>query len=194
MSEKENSEMSTGVLIARIDGFERLMDERDRRYEERSVQSTKSVELALTAQKSLSEQAFANAEKAIAKADTATEKRFDAVNEFRAQLSDQTSTFLPRNEYTVQHKSMEEKIDAVEANLTARIEQNNKASLDSIADLKDSRTLTKGRGEGISATVAYMIAGVGVVCTIIGLILGIVFRPVAAQSPVPVAVHESVNK
>ena len=33
---------------------------------------------------------------AIAKADTANEKRFESVNEFRAQLADQSGSFLPR--------------------------------------------------------------------------------------------------
>lgn len=33
---------------------------------------------------------------AIAKAETATEKRFESVNEFRAQLASQTDSFLPR--------------------------------------------------------------------------------------------------
>lgn len=36
------------------------------------------------------------AEKAIAKAENANEKRFASVNEFRAQLADQTASFLPR--------------------------------------------------------------------------------------------------
>ncbi len=40
--------------------------------------------------------AFAASEQAIDKADAATEKRFESVNEFRAQLSDQTATFMPR--------------------------------------------------------------------------------------------------
>lgn len=37
-------------------------------------------------------------EKATTKADTANEKRFDGVNEFRSQLKDQAGTFLTRNE------------------------------------------------------------------------------------------------
>jgi hypothetical protein len=42
----------------------------------------KQISLALTA-----------AEKAVTKAETATEKRFDSVNEFRQTLTDQTKTF-----------------------------------------------------------------------------------------------------
>jgi len=36
------------------------------------------------------------AQTAVTKAETATEKRFDAVNEFRGQLSDQAASFMPR--------------------------------------------------------------------------------------------------
>lgn len=44
--------------------------------------------------------AFANAasEKATIKAETATEKRFEGVNEFRSQLKDQAGTFITRGE------------------------------------------------------------------------------------------------
>ena len=38
--------------------------------------------------------ALASAEKAITKAETATEKRFEGVNEFRQALSDQAGTFV----------------------------------------------------------------------------------------------------
>lgn len=48
------------------------------------------------------EQAVASAlqavEKGTTKTDTATEKRFDGVNEFRNQLKDQAGTFITRNE------------------------------------------------------------------------------------------------
>lgn len=42
---------------------------------------------------------FQNAEKALDKASTAMEKRFDGVNEFRSALSDQQQTFLTRDQF-----------------------------------------------------------------------------------------------
>jgi hypothetical protein len=42
--------------------------------------------------------ALVSAEKAVEKADHASTTRFEAVNEFRAQLSDQAATFVPRQE------------------------------------------------------------------------------------------------
>lgn len=56
---------------------------------------------------------MASQEKAVTKAENATEKRFEGVNEFRAQLSDQASKFMPRIEAEVWSRSNAEKIDAV---------------------------------------------------------------------------------
>ena len=61
--------------------------------------------------------AMTASQNAIAKAENAVEKRFDAVNEFRETLSDQANTFMPRQEYQVQHTAVLEKIDL----LTARV-------------------------------------------------------------------------
>ncbi len=45
-------------------------------------------------------------EKAGDKADAATEKRFDSVNEFRRALSDQSAENLTRREYMAQHEAL----------------------------------------------------------------------------------------
>lgn len=57
-------------------------------------------------------------ERAIQKAEIATEKRFEEVNEFRKALSDQTAGQLTRAEYTVQHKALEGLISAIDNRLT----------------------------------------------------------------------------
>ena len=53
-----------------------LLNERDRQYRQR----------------------FIAQERAVSKAETAAEKRFDAVNEFRSTLADQQRTLMPRVE------------------------------------------------------------------------------------------------
>lgn len=47
------------------------------------------------------------------KAELASDKRFEAVNEFRATLADQTATFIPRGEYSEIQKAMDLKIQTV---------------------------------------------------------------------------------
>lgn len=54
---------------------------------------------------------FACADRAVSKAEIATEKRFDSVNEFRKALSDQATEFLPRGEYNVQHKALADRVE-----------------------------------------------------------------------------------
>lgn len=83
--------------------------------------SKEAVSAALAAVKEQSAGAMIAAEKAIIKAETATEKRFDSVNEFRQTLSDQAASFLSRNEYSANHKATEEKLIAL-ADRISRIE------------------------------------------------------------------------
>lgn len=58
-------------------------------------------------------------EKALEKATSATEKRFDSVNEFRAVLSDQTSTLLPRSEYDARHQALTDRTEANAARIAS---------------------------------------------------------------------------
>ncbi len=62
--------------------------------------------------------ALAAAEKAVSKAEVANEKRFESVNEFRAQLLDQQNTLLTRNEYTAKHDALVARIDAMDKQLS----------------------------------------------------------------------------
>jgi hypothetical protein len=50
------------------------------------------------------------AKEAVDKANIASEKRFESINEFRGQLSDQQATFLTRNEYGAQHDAMAQRL------------------------------------------------------------------------------------
>ena len=57
-----------------------------------------AMQTAMTAAETAVGKALESAEKAVVKAETAAEKRFEATNEFRGQLADQASTFMPRQE------------------------------------------------------------------------------------------------
>ncbi len=52
-------------------------------------------------------------DKAVSKAEVASERRFDGVNEFRQTLSDQAATFLTRNEYNSEHKNLIQKYELI---------------------------------------------------------------------------------
>lgn len=88
------------------------------------------------------------AEKAVLKAESANERRFEAVNEFRATLSDQAAQFITR-------KEVEALLSAVNATL-GRLESN--------------AANQTGRGQGYGSLVSYAIAGAGVVIAIAAVI------------------------
>src|SRR6185369_3165104 len=66
--------------------------------------SKEAVAAALEAVKEQSNAAMQAAAKAIDKAELATERRFEGVNEFRQTLSDQARTFMNREEYAIGHR------------------------------------------------------------------------------------------
>lgn len=88
------------LLLAKLEGMEKLAVERDLRYGERFEAMDEKTSLALTSSK-----------EAVTKAEIATEKRFDAVNEFRGTLSDQAATLLPRAEANARFGSYDEKLE-----------------------------------------------------------------------------------
>ncbi len=88
--------------------FMTLIEERTKQYELRFEAAEKSVAQALSA-----------AKEAVVKAETASEKRFDSVNEFRNTLKDQQSSLIPRIEADNRFKSIEEKIDALKGSSAA---------------------------------------------------------------------------
>ena len=80
--------------------FDTLRATDGKNVEQRFVAAEERTTLALTA-----------ADRAVIKAENATEKRFDAVNEFRATLADQASTLMPRAEAEIRLRGLSEQIE-----------------------------------------------------------------------------------
>jgi hypothetical protein len=97
---------------------------------------------------------FESVERATGKAEAAIEKRFDAVNEFRAQLADQTKTFMPRAE--------------IEARITQNYERYN--------ELQNRVTRAEGKAQGSSAAYGYLTAAITAVIAIVTVVLILVTR------------------
>ena len=99
-------------LCDRLEAVFTLINERDKNYNQRFdnvVEATKS--------------ALAAADRAVNKAEMATEKRFEGVNEFRNTLSDQQRTFISRTELDVMFESINDKIDLLETNSISKQSQ-----------------------------------------------------------------------
>jgi hypothetical protein len=82
-----NPPTNDDVLDQKINALRELVDERDRRYEDRFQAMDEKTGLALT-----------SSEKAVTKAEIAQEKRFDNTNEWRAAMQDRDRNQMPRIE------------------------------------------------------------------------------------------------
>jgi hypothetical protein len=91
---------------------------------------------------------MASAEKAVTKAEAAAEKRFEAVNEFRGQLSDQASQFMPRSESNVRYSALADKVDAIERRLD----------------------VMQGKSTGLSSVYGWIVGGVSLVVSIVVIV------------------------
>jgi hypothetical protein len=133
------------AVKARHKALVKLLEERDRRYNQRSVAQDDAVKAAL-----------ATSKEAVVKAESATEKRFDSVNEFRQTLSDQATNFLSRNEYFASHKALEDKVSA-------------------LADrLSTDESVAKGRVAGVGS-VGTLVLGAFVIISAFGSIASALF-------------------
>lgn len=94
------------------------------------------------------EQRFDAQKEAVSKAEIATEKRFDGVNEFRNTLSDQQTRLLNRTEYESNHSALIDKINAV----------------------TDRLNRMDGQEQGFSSSWGYIVGLIGVVAGIVAAI------------------------
>ncbi len=115
-----------------------ILDERDAKYNQRFEAQEKAVSAALAA-----------AKEAVLKAETASEKRFESVNEFRTTLKDQQLLLITRSEAGAQFKALSDRLDSIDARQIA----------------------LNGRLEGITWVWGIMVAGGGVVVGAIGIFL-----------------------
>jgi hypothetical protein len=94
--------------------------------------------------------ALASASAAVVKAEQASERRFESVNEFRAQLGDVIRTFMPRAE-------VEARADANAARITELGRQLD--ILVSRVDIRDGRTAGHGDSTRNLATIVGLVLG-----------------------------------
>jgi len=105
------------------DHYDVLIAEIDKRYQARFLAVEQAVTTAFVAQEKAITAALLSAQAAVTKADIANEKRFDGVNEFRAQLGDQQRTLMPRSESEALFKSMSDKVEALTKVVSERTAQ-----------------------------------------------------------------------
>jgi len=109
------------------DRLSRELTSADLRYQQRYDAQNKALDAALLAAEKAVNTALAAAKEAVTKAEMAAERRFEAVNEFRAQLADQAGTFMPRAEAEARISTNAEKVAETNTRLgelAARVDRN----------------------------------------------------------------------
>lgn len=146
-----------------------MRKEADIRYEQRFIAQEKAVVIALaTVDKEFHEHlaqvreetraALSAAEKAIGKAEASTEKRFESVNEFRAQLNDQVNTFIPRKEAEGSVGAVVERLSAFEGR-----------SSEALARVHTRLDLGDGSKQGATDLRVAIFGAAGFMATVIGI-------------------------
>jgi Skp family chaperone for outer membrane proteins len=141
-------------LELRVEGAEKLEQERIACICEMGKGDTKMLEAKIAGVRNEIEAIHRElkieseaAKAVVTKSEIATEKRFDAVNEFRAQMADQAGLFISRREVEALVNSNSEKISSI----TDRLNRN------------------EGRGMGISQLGGWIFGGVGLVVGLIAI-------------------------
>src|ERR1700679_3563652 len=77
------------------------------------------VDIRFDAQEKAVNAALAAADRAVNKAEVASEKRFENMNEFRGALADSARLLMPRSEYEQAQKTLSDKVEKMETRLNA---------------------------------------------------------------------------
>lgn len=164
------------------DYFQRVIVETRAQLDERYATQTKALDAALVAAEKAVQAALDAAKEAVGKAELASDKRFESVNEFRAQLADQARTFMGRDESISRHERTTEMITAQSARyetearlLRERFEQEVKNLRDrhevDMAVVNSRLDLGQGRATGTDKTIAWIFAAAGFVGTVIAIVI-----------------------
>ena len=106
MAAKTNCSQLIAKVVALetgLDALRQVLDERDERYKQRAHSQDAAVATALAA-----------AEKAVVKAEAATERRLEGLNELRDMNLDQAKTFARTDEVNLLIKAIEVRIQSLD--------------------------------------------------------------------------------
>lgn len=124
-----------------------MLSEMDKRNEQRFLAQESAVTAALAA-----------AKEAVAKAESASEKRFENTNEWRQVITDRDQTFVPRREMDGRLESHAQKLDAQDEKLNS---------------IENRLAQSQGRGSGLNSGWAYLIGFVGLSAAIVTLVISL---------------------
>lgn len=142
-----NPDADSRSLSERIESLDRLTDAKFVTHRAMLEAQAEKVALALAA-----------AEKAIEKAEIAVEKRFDAINEFRKTINDQSATFATKPELAAANNLIERNREALDqvakSTLSREVYDDRHAILeDRVSRIERSNARTLGIAAGMATAV-----------------------------------------
>lgn len=133
------------ALAAAEKAIDIRQDAANREFHEHLEQVRHENALAFTNSEKAITAAFEASNNAINKAESATEKRFESVNEFRAQLTTQAGQFVGKDEYNATQQRFDEKV----------------------GELQRRTDKQEGKGAGYTSLYGWAIAGLGILISVI---------------------------
>jgi len=130
---------------------QQMLNELRTQLDERYQTQTKALDAAFASAEKAVSAALQAAEAAVQKAENAADKRFEAVNEFRGQLSDQAAKFMTRDESLARHGRTEQDITVINSRLD----------------------LSQGQSTGAEKFWGYIVGAIGLAGGVVGLILAL---------------------
>lgn len=172
-TEKDVSGWTTDTLAAHIAS---VIDERDNRYQQRWEAQVNAVDAALLAQRAAIDAALIAVDKATSKAEQASEKRFESVNEFRQTLTDQAATFMPRAESLSLFERNSERIQEIMKRLDSFVDRDTVLSqynqvMAQVNKISELQSVDAGRGAGLNSAWLYILGAIAALGTIVSLYL-----------------------
>lgn len=116
----------------------------------------KALQAALIAQEKAVAAALTAAKEAVDKAETAAGKRFEATNEFRAQLADQAATFVRGDVYTTHVAAKSQELSLIRTDVRA---------------LTDRVNTSAARGSAFHDGWGYLVGAIGVAAAVVAVLV-----------------------
>lgn len=157
------------ILGERKDRVDARFEAMSELLSERFSTQTVALSQALANADAITRLALEAAKEAVNKAEVATEKRFEGVNEFRAALGDQASRLMPRSETEVRLQGLAERVDVNTQSIltTAAIQADRIGKLE--LDVRTQLALSDGKGTGLKDAWGYIIGAAGFAALLVSL-------------------------
>lgn len=143
------------LMAEKFDAMQKVIDERDRLYKERSEQNTKFSDLGIQTITHQMQDAFIASSRAVDKAELAQKEYNVRSNEFRAALDDAQKDMLSRPEAKAEFDRTGERFDQIQKEILI---------------LRDFQNKSQGKSTGMSSVAAIIISCIGVIGTILGIL------------------------